>query len=360
MEKKPDLMEVLRRYGVEVKTAQGRRVNALCPFHKESRPSFSVDPDQGLWFCFHDYIGGDSVDLIGSMKFGLHTWDAHDKEMFKEVLSIIDQEELPCSKVETEEKKARKPALSRDVLFLLGHVSEIYHHNLLKNPQAMAYLNHRGLPEDFIRSRKIGFASGNLGVMLSMLPETVTRELAVEAGLIYVNEDNRRWEFLKGRITFPDLDRSGRVLGMIGRRLNPKQNPKYLTLTGLPKVIWGLNRFSSKLPVIVHESIMDACTAQLMGVPSISTCGTGIAWHLVDELAKRPFLGFLSQDDDPSRRAVKRWHEKLPHGRVVQGTYEGHKDLNEMATAVGWDAARDHLYRLLEEAGFAYKYGGEA
>ncbi len=48
MEKKPDLMEVLRRYGVEVKTAQGRRINALCPFHKESRPSFSIDPDQGL------------------------------------------------------------------------------------------------------------------------------------------------------------------------------------------------------------------------------------------------------------------------------------------------------------------------
>ena len=93
---------------------------------------------------------------------------------------------------------------------------------------------------------------------------------------------------------------------------------------------------------------MDACTALLMGVPSCSPCGTGIAWHLVDELKKRKNLTFLTQDDDPSKRAVKRWKEKIPHGRVIIGSYDGHKDLNEMAVKDGWEAAKTKLYDLLE------------
>jgi hypothetical protein len=77
----------------------------------------------------------------------------------------------------------------------------------------------------------------------------------------------------------------------------------------------------------------------------------------VDELGKRQYLGFLSQDDDPSKRAVTRWKEKLPQGRVIIGSYNGHKDLNEMAAEVGWDAARKRLFALLEKAGFEYEYG---
>jgi hypothetical protein len=42
---------------------------------------------------------------------------------------------------------------------------------------------------------------------------------------------------------------------------------------------------------------------------------------------------------------------------VILGSYDGHKDLNEMATLVGWDAARQRLYALLEKAGFEYEYG---
>ena len=357
MDKKPELMEVLRAYGVEVTSTGDRRVNAICPFHDESRPSFSVDPEQGLWFCFHDYIGGDAIDFVGSMEFGLGSWDSRNKGMFKQVLSIHEEKNFTQRKIEPAKKEEKKKELSQNVLFLLGHVTEIYHQNLLKDKEALGYLQERGLTEEFIRTRKIGYASGNLSVMLSLLPEEVYRNLAVEAGLIYVNEDGRRWEFMKGRIAFPDLDRNGRVLGIIGRRLKHYQNPKYLTLKGLPKVIWGLHKFSRWQPIIIHESIMDACTAQLMGVPSVSPCGTGIAWHLVDELEKRQYLGFLSQDDDPSKRAVKRWKEKLPQGRVIIGNYAGHKDLSEMATEVGWDAARKCLFALLEKAGFEYEYG---
>jgi DNA primase len=325
MDQKPDLLEVLRAYGVDVDT-RGGRISALCPFHDEKNPSFSVDPDKGLWFCFHDHIGGDVYDFVKQQK------------------------------ITPRKREEKKKELTQNVIFLLGHVTQIYHQNLLQEEKAMAYLTGRGLTEEFIRAHKLGFANGNLGVMLSMLPEDVFRELAVEAGLIYINtRGGRRWEFMKGRIAFPDIDRDGRVLGIIGRSLDQQQNPKYLTLNGLPKVIWSLHRFSQWQPLIVHESIMDACTAQLMGVPSCSPCGTGLAWHLVEELKKKKYLGFLSQDDDPSKRAIERWKEKIPHGRAIVGEYDGHKDLNEMATEVGWEAAKTRLLALLEKGGFEYE-----
>ena len=349
MDNKPDLLEVLRAYGVEVES-RGGRGNALCPFHDEKNPSFSVDPNTGLWFCFHDHIGGDVYDFVGAMKFGLENWDARNKIMFKEVVSILEEKNFKQQKISPRRKEEKKKELSQNVLYLLGHVTEIYHQNLLlEEEKAMAYLKGRGVTEEFIQTHKIGCANGNLNVMLSILPNEVVRELAVEAGLIYINtKGGRRWEFMKGRVTFPDIDRDGRVLGIIGRSLDPRQNPKYLTLNGLPKVIWGLHRYNQSQPLVVHESIMDACTALLMGVPSCSPCGTGIAWHLVDELKKRKNLTFLTQDDDPSKRAVKRWKEKIPHGRVIIGSYDGHKDLNEMAVKDGWEAAKTKLYDLLE------------
>jgi len=358
MDKKPDLREVLEEYGVEITNRDA--FNTLCPFHEESRPSFSVDLSQGLWFCFHDYTGGDAIDFVGAMTFGLHAWNASDKAMFKEVLDILEKKNF--TRKEIKPRKKEKKELSQNVLFLLGHVTQIYHQNLLQEPDVLSYLQGRGITESFIRSRKLGYANGNLGVMLSMLPQDVYRKLAVKAGLIYVSRkggEERRWEFMKGQITFPDLDRDGRVLGIIGRRKDPRQNPKYLTLNGLPKVMWGLGRFSQWQPVIIHESIMDACTALLMGVPSASPCGTGIAWHLVEELKKRKCLGFLSQDDPPSKRAIQRWKEKLPHGRPIEGDYDGCKDLNQMATEMGWEPARARLYELLAQGGFEYEFGNQ-
>ncbi len=46
-------------------------------------------------------------------------------------------------------------------------------------------------------------------------------------------------------------------------------------------------------------------------------------------------IGFLSQDDELSKRAIERWKEKIHHGRAIVGEYDGHKDLNEMATSCG-------------------------
>jgi hypothetical protein len=40
-------------------TPSGSRLKGLCPFHPEKTPSFTVDPDRGLYHCFGCGEGGD-------------------------------------------------------------------------------------------------------------------------------------------------------------------------------------------------------------------------------------------------------------------------------------------------------------
>ena len=41
----------------------GSRWTGLCPFHEERTPSFSVDPERGLYHCFGCGVGGDAIRL---------------------------------------------------------------------------------------------------------------------------------------------------------------------------------------------------------------------------------------------------------------------------------------------------------
>ena len=44
-------------------TRKGGRWEGLCPLHKEKTPSFSVDRDRGLFYCFGCGAGGDAIKL---------------------------------------------------------------------------------------------------------------------------------------------------------------------------------------------------------------------------------------------------------------------------------------------------------
>ena len=350
--KKPDLLEVLDSYGIEYPSGRAK-FKICCPFHEENTPSFQIDTSKQLWFCFGQCArGGDAFDFIGLMEVGPH-WDNRNTEHFRQVVQSIEGQDYTEHVVQHKPKE--RIVLSQNALYLLQYAVEIYHQNLLQEKPVMDYLATRNIPEKYIRDRKLGFSNGNLPLMMSMLPDDVLRNTALEAGLIYEQpETKNRWELLKDRVIFPDIDRDGRVLAMIGRETK-KTNTKYLTLTGIEKTIWSLCRYSKHQPVVITESTMDAATGQLMGIPVGATCGTGIAWYLVEDLKKYPFLAFLPQDDDASRVALERWKELLPHGREITIDYDGYKDLSEMAEKAGWDPARKRLYECLKEAGFEYE-----
>jgi DNA primase len=59
------ILDAIRRYcpGLELKR-QGREYVGLCPFHQERTPSFTVNPDKNLFYCFGCGTGGDSIKFV--------------------------------------------------------------------------------------------------------------------------------------------------------------------------------------------------------------------------------------------------------------------------------------------------------
>jgi hypothetical protein len=110
--------------------------------------------------------------------------------------------------------------------------------------------------------------------------------LAEEAGLFH-----ERHEWLQGRIVFPDLNRSGAVLHMIGRAPKRDAALRYLSLPGLPKTIWGLANLRRSQPVILTESIIDAVNLRQMGFQGMAVGGTSLAAHLAEQLNRSGAAG---------------------------------------------------------------------
>lgn len=57
------LREVVSRY-VALKPAGRGRWKGLCPFHQEKTPSFYVDEEKGLFYCFGCKAGGDLFAFV--------------------------------------------------------------------------------------------------------------------------------------------------------------------------------------------------------------------------------------------------------------------------------------------------------
>jgi DNA primase len=59
---KPSIVEVI---GQRIKLRKaGKEYQALCPFHSEKNPSFKVNEDKGLFYCFGCGSSGDVFDFI--------------------------------------------------------------------------------------------------------------------------------------------------------------------------------------------------------------------------------------------------------------------------------------------------------
>jgi DNA primase len=347
-ERKPDLLAVMRQAGVEVGGGE-RRSNLMvrCPFHNDGgRPNMSVSPNSGLWHCFRCGRGGDVYDFQGHLVYG-DAWNNRDRQQFKVVLQRLDRLEVPRVKI-------RPPAppkdLSSEIIHMLALASRVYHLALLgkAGETARSYLEGRMIDMAAIRRFRLGYAlPGALKAAMSGYPPRL-RKAAEVAGLYIRTDDRSPRELLAERIVFPDIDRRGRVLHMVGRSLNVDAFIRYLSLSGLPKTIWGLADIKQSKPVVLTESIIDAVNLRQMGFQGVAVNGTGIASHLLPKLRQVRRLFILGQHDQAGVDAVRRWLEKLPNSGELEFHYrQGEKDLNDRVDRMGLAHTRLCLDREL-------------
>lgn len=185
----------------------GRRYQGLCPLHKEKSPSFSVDPDQGLFYCFGCGRGGDAIKL-----YMLTAGD--DFPAAIEALALRHGIPLP-SRVER-----RSPGAERDVSGALQAAAEFFADQLRKSPVAGRYLEDRRVPPELVERFGLGYAPDSWHALEKALPPRVPLADLEAAGLIgRSSARGEPFDRFRHRLMFPIHGPSGRLVGFGGRTL---------------------------------------------------------------------------------------------------------------------------------------------
>jgi len=274
---------------------QGRRFVGRCPFHEERTPSFSVNAEAGLYYCFGCHASGDAISFVRATE-GCDFVEALRRLAAKAGVPLPEDRDDPGGG--GARRAALADALARAVAF--------YHQRLLGGPDAgaaRAYLRARGYDGEVVRRFQLGWAPDDFDALARALG--VPDEVFVQAGLGFVNRRGRQQDGLRARVVFPILDPSGRPIALGGRVLPGAPGPKYKnspegplyhkrrTLYGLS---WAKQAVVARGQVVVCEGYTDVIGCHLAGVEeAVATCGTALGeehLRLLANFARRIVLCF--------------------------------------------------------------------
>jgi DNA primase len=291
---------------------QGRRWVGLCPFHAEKTPSFSVNAEEGLYYCFGCQASGDVITFVREMEH-LDFVGAVEALAARAGIQLRYDE---AAGGERRRHKVLQEALEKAV--------DYYHEQLLSGPASSAarrYLREaRGYDGEVVRRFKIGWAPDAWDAVSRALglPDDVLRD----TGLGFVNSRGRRQDAFRARIMFPIFDSGGRPVAFGGRLLPGGRSdaPKYKNSADTPlyskhRTLYGLNwskgGIVEKGEVVVCEGYTDVIGMFLAGVPrAVATCGTSLAdghFRLLKNFARRVVLAYDA--DAAGQAAAEKFHE---------------------------------------------------
>ena len=199
----------LRKSGVNYK--------GLCPFHDDKTPSFMVSPSKQICKCFACGEGGTAVNFL--MKHEQITYPEALRWLAKKYNIEVEEKEL------TEEEK--KEQSDRESMFIVNDWAMKYFQDVLKNdPDGIAigkqYFRSRGIRDDIIEKFNLGYAlSKRDALALAAQKAGYQTEFLEKTGLCIRNERGV-YDRYAGRVIFPWLNVSGRVVAFGGRLLDAR------------------------------------------------------------------------------------------------------------------------------------------
>ena len=188
----------------------GRRYSGLCPIHKEKSPSFSVDPVQGLFYCFGCGAGGDAIKL--------HMLTTGD-DFPAAIENLAGRYGIPLPSRNEARFAGGKP--ERDVEGALQAAAEFFRDQLRKSSFARAYLDEtRRIPSELVERFGLGYAPDGFQILLPALRARVSQSDLEAAGLIARSErSGDLYDRFRHRLMFPIHNQAGRLVGFGGRTL---------------------------------------------------------------------------------------------------------------------------------------------
>jgi DNA primase len=206
--------------GVELKKA-GKDKLGRCPFHEDDTASLVVTGAKNLWHCFGCGIGGGPIDWVMKRQ-GVSF--RHAVELLKADPSLAAEGAGPRT-ASTVRKLPTPVSLEADEQRLLDEAIGYYHQTLKESPEALAYLEARGLTHPELIDRfKLGYANRTLGLRLPLKNRTAGAELRTKLQRVGILRETGH-EHLNGSLVVPILDAEGHVVEAYGRRSSRTLRP---------------------------------------------------------------------------------------------------------------------------------------
>jgi DNA primase len=290
-----DPVEVIGRR-VELKRS-GSSFAASCPFHADRTPSFRVFPDSKRFKCFGCGARGDVFEFL--RRFEGKAFPAAVRELAAEVGVPVAPEPAGAGPAAALADPARA-GLERACEAAMAHWTERLWGEA--GAQARRYLATRGIQEATAKQFRLGFAPREWHDLEQALQSKGhALEDLLKAALLRKSDrgEHPTHDRFRGRIIFPLLQGSRRVVGFAGRTLGAGEGstePKYLNSPETPifrkgHLLFGLleaqGAIRSSRRAVLVEGYFDAVALHQAGTRVAVACGgTALTGHQVGLLQR--------------------------------------------------------------------------
>jgi DNA primase len=271
-----DIVEVVGGY-FPLKRS-GPVFKALCPFHQERTPSFTVNPQRQIFKCFGCGAGGGVIRFVMNYE---------NLDFISAAKKLAERAGIRLEEGEMSAEDSARYSMRRRLLALHAEAAEFFHWHLMKKPSAQIardYLKSRGVGGETAKSWKLGYAPDEWDAMREFGGRNgFSDEELIASGLVKLREEEQpRGEFydrFRARVMFPICKDDGEVIAFSGRVLEADakaakyvNSPETMLFTK-GAVLFGLHKSKraiiGKASAIVLEGQLDLITAFESGVENV-------------------------------------------------------------------------------------------
>ncbi len=323
-----DIVEVVSEQVILKKN--GGHYWGLCPFHKEKTPSFSVNPQLGIYKCFGCGAGGDALSFIMNTK-GIEFID-----LIKDLAAKFGLE-MP----ENFKKNEVSKGLKEEMTAASQKAAEFYNDLLLNKhskeaDDALDYLTSRSISRDIIKKFTLGISPKAYTTLYDILKTDFSDSVLEKAGLILKGKNGGYIDRFRNRVIIPIQNETGDYVAFGARALEKEQSPKYLNssdslIYNKSKLLYGLytarDAIKKEDGVILMEGYFDVISAQAHGIENaVASCGTALTSEHVKLLSRytksrRIYLSF--DTDSAGQKATDRG------AAIIREAFEGLGDIKQ-------------------------------
>jgi DNA primase len=282
-----DIVDLVSEY-LTLKKA-GRNFTGLCPFHQEKTPSFSVNRDKQIFYCFGCGEGGNVITFL--MKIA-------DKTFPEAIEYLAEKTGVVLPPMSWGKEGRQKDSLKDGIINLNLKVAQQFSRNLSSptGTAARKYLQNRGIAEEIIKQFRLGYVPDTWRSLTDYIEGNgFSMKLAEQSGLVIAGKEGSFYDRFRGRLIFPIENVFGEIVAFGGRVLE-KGEPKYLNSPESPvytkgRNLYGLNKAKEEIRkrgfALIVEGYFDLISLWNAGICNVvATLGTALTREHIELLRR--------------------------------------------------------------------------